>query len=252
MRAGLTVSCVLLLAMTARAPGADWYTGASNDKSGEKAAAPGVAIDVTFDGTTQNAFSGALIGTIAPFAPLSQSGLRLRIGGFGGGYAYASAEQGATRTIDGAFQQGAAMVGYEWVSQHAEIAGYIGAEIAHNGITPNDPSNTVKGTRGGARIGAEFYANPTDDTMMSGVASYASDHNAYYARGKLGVAIFDKVFLGPEALALGDDFFHQWRLGAHVSGLQLGAAQFGVSGGYLRDQVRGSGAYGIIESRLSF
>jgi len=51
---------------------------------------------------------------------------------------------------------------------------------------------------------------------------------------------------------LGDNFFHQWRVGAHVSGIKLGMVQLGVSGGFLSDQVRGTGGYGILETRFSF
>jgi len=51
---------------------------------------------------------------------------------------------------------------------------------------------------------------------------------------------------------LGDNFFHQWRVGAHVSGIKLGMVQLGVSGGFLSDQVRGTGGYGILETSSHF
>ena len=42
------------------------------------------------------------------------------------------------------------------------------------------------------------------------------------------------------------------RFGLHITGFRFGALQFGVSGGYVSDKVRGSGGYGIIDARVLF
>ncbi|MFY9628371.1 MAG: cellulose biosynthesis protein BcsS [Methylocystis sp.] len=236
--------------MTARAPAADWYTGVQGDASA-KPAAPTVAIDMALDATTQNALAGALIGTIAPFAPLEESGMRLRVSGILGKYDYIASEAGLGR-INGTLEQGSFMVGYEYVTKQATVAGYIGGEVSHTGITPNDPNNTVKGTYAGLKVGADLYIRPTEATMIAGVVAYSTVNNAYYGRLKFGLAVVNQIYVGPEILVLGDNFFHQWRVGAHVSGIKLGMVQLGVSGGFLSDQVRGTGGYGILETRFSF
>jgi hypothetical protein len=64
--------------------------------------------------------------------------------------------------------------------------------------------------------------------------------------------VAQNVFIGPEALFLGDDLYRQWRTGLHLSGVTLGALQLGISGGYLKDETRGSGAYGILDARMVF
>ncbi len=238
-----------LAASVAAADAADWYTGAYDPQA--QKAQPTVAIDVSFDGSSQNAFSGALIGTIAPFSPLVENGLRLRLGGFGGVYQYVPSEV-YLGNIHGEFQQGEMLVGYEWISRQMQFGLFGGVEISHDGITPNDPNNTVKGTHGGLKIGADFYASPTELWMASAIASYSTDHNAYYSRFKFGFALAPGLFAGPEALALGDDFFHQFRVGAHLSGLRVGNVQLGVSGGFLDDEVRGAGAYGLLDTRFTF
>jgi hypothetical protein len=247
MRVELPLSFALLMAMATGASATDWYTGAPGD--GAAKAAPTVAIDMAIDVTSQNALSGALIGTIAPFAPLDQTGMRVRLSGVAGKYDYTSTDLGV---INGVLEQGAFLVGYEWVSRQIKVAGFVGVEAAHNSITPNDPNNSVKGTYGGFKVGVDFYSNPTDATMLSSIATFSTNHDAYYGRAKFGVAIANQLYVGPEALLLGDDFFHQWRVGAHASGFQIGPIQAGVSGGYLYDYVRGGGGYGILETRVSF
>jgi len=247
MRGELPLSFALLMAMAAAASATDWYTGAPADTSVKTA--PTVAIDMAVDATSQNALAGALIGTIAPFAPLDQSGIRVRLSGVAGKYDYTTSDLGV---IDGVFQQGALLVGYEWVSPQIKVAGLVGGEVVHNSITPNDPNNPVKGTTGGFKVGVDFYCNPTDATMLSGVATFSTNHDAYYGRAKFGVAVGDQLYVGPEAMLLGDDFFHQWRIGGHTSGFRIGPIQAGVSGGYLYDYVRGSGGYGILETRVTF
>jgi hypothetical protein len=249
MRAWIGFS-LALAAMTCDATAADWYTGVPTDGPAKKAM-PGVAIDVAVDGTSQRALSGALIGTIAPFASLDESGMRLRLNGLGGAYTYVASSAILGR-IHGVQEQGGFLAGYEWVAPQAKVAGYAGAEVTHNSLSPVDPNNSVKGTRGGFKLGAEFYVTPTEQTMLSGVGAYSTNHNAYYGRFKFGMAVADHVYMGPEALALGDDYFQQFRVGSHLSGVKFGAAQFGVSGGFVHDRVRGGGAYGILDTRVTF
>ena len=248
MRAWIGFTLAFAMATTLEARAADWYTGVPTDGP-EKPTRPTVAIDMAIDGTSQSALSGALIATIAPFAPLDESGFRFRASGLGGKYSYTSTTVGQ---VNGTLAEGSALLGYEWVSKKVDVAVYGGADIMDTSISPNDPNNTVKGMHAGFKIGADMYATPTDTTMVSGVLYYSTNHNAYYGRLKFGMAFADHVYVGPEVLALGDSFFQQFRVGAHVSGFKLGDVQFGVSGGYLHDKVRGSGAYGILESRVTF
>ncbi|QGM47630.1 cellulose biosynthesis protein BcsS [Methylocystis heyeri] len=248
MRVCLAISSAIVLATTAPAPAVDWYTGAPGDAVTQRTA-PTVAIDTAVDITSQNGLAVAMIGTIAPFTPMDESGFRLRIAALGGKYNYTSTDYGL---INGALAQGSFAVGYEFVSRQLTIGGYVGPEISYNGINPNDPNNTVKGTWVGVKVGLDFYATPTEATMVSGVGAFETVHNAYYGRLKLGLAIVNQVYAGPEFLALGDNFFHQWRVGGHLSGFKFGMVQLGVSGGYLFDYVRGPGAYGILESRVAF
>ena len=250
MRAWTILSFAVAMAMGCEARAADWYTGVPTDGPSTPPS-PRVAVDVSLDATSQRGFSAAMIGTIAPFAPLDHSGMRLRVAGLGGVYNYVSSTPGLGR-VYGAMESGSFMAGYEWVTNRASIAVFGGVEIVNSSLSPNDPANTVKGLRGGAKLGVDFYVTPTDLTMISGVVSYSSNHNSYYGRLKFGMAVNNHVYVGPEVVALGDDYFQQWRIGGHVTGLQFGVLQLGASVGFLNDRVRGAGVYGSVDSRLTF
>jgi hypothetical protein len=227
---------------------ADWYTGAPNDGP-PSPKAPRAAIDIALDGTSQAAFSAAVIGTIAPFTPLDRTGFRLRGSGIVGSYVYDSAIVG---TVHGNLIGGAFLMGYEWVSKRATVGVYAGGEGVNNAISPNDPNNQAKGTSVGLKLLTDFYVRPTDETMISGVFSYSTNFNSYYGRLKFGMAFSDRIYVGPEIGTLGDNFFQQWRIGGHVTGVQLGMLQFGAALGFLNDRVRGSGLYGTVDSRVTF
>lgn len=243
------VAAALVLAGSARA--ADWYTGVPSDGPPE-ARPPRITIDIAVDGTSQRAVSGALIGTIAPFAPMDRSGMRVRMSVLGGSYVYTPSMPFLLGNIHGALINGAFMLGYEWVSRRATVGAYAGVEAMHTSISPNDPNNSVKGGRAGAKLALDFYVTPTDDTMIAGVASYSTNFNSYYGRLKFGMAIADRIYIGPEVAGLGDNFFQQWRIGGHVSGLRFGLLQFGAAVGFLNDRVRGGGVYGTLDTRVAF
>jgi len=251
MRSRFVLAFSIVCATAGELHAADWYTGVPTDGP-VKPAAPTVVIDFAVDGTSQAAVSGALIATIAPFAPLDRSGMRLRVAGLGGIYNYFAAPPAGPGRVNGQLEQGAVMAGYEWVWKKMTIAAYGGLEARNSSISPNDPQNRVKGMTVGLKVGVDFYVTPTDTTMVSGVASYSTNFNSYYGRLKFGMAFADNLYVGPEAIALGDDFFQQWRVGAHVSGVKFGVVRMGLSGGYLSDRVRGAGLYGIFESRVMF
>lgn len=255
----------LAIAMaTPTAHAADWYTGVPAVVV--VAPAPIATLDASIDGASQGSLTGALIGKIAPFDSLAESGPRLRASVVAGTYAYDATDLIAYVPVGGQFipttsgygrvrgtlADGSFMAGYEQVTQNAALAAYLGVGVASNSLSVYDPGNPVRGARVGVKIGFEAFFLPSETTMVSAIAYYSTSYNSYYSRLKFGLALAPFVYAGPEMLALGDDYFSQWRLGAHVSGLRFGVLQMGVSGGYLQDRVRGSGAYGILDTRLAF
>ena len=244
----------LLLAGLVAAPAAfaaDWYTGAPVTGVAAPAAAQfGMAIDAAATADTLGSKYGTLIGTIAPFTALQESGFRLRLGAVLGQYTYVGSA-GVGR-VKGTQEDGSFMVGYEWVSRRLTVAAYVGADYNNNKLDKTDPANTAAGSAAGVKVAVDFNYRPTDFVMLSGVGSYSTAHNSYYVRVKGGYALAPELYVGPEAIMLGDDFFRQWRVGGHITGARVGLLQFGVSAGFLVDKVRGTGAYGILDARLAF
>lgn len=238
--------CAASLAPGAGARAADWYTG--NPEDGPRG--PRAAIDIAVDGTSQSAFSAAVIGTIAPFTPADRTGWRLRASGLVGAYSYESDTVGWVR---GNLTGGSLLMGHEWLFRRGSVAVYGGADVMRNSISPNDPKNQAKGVSVGFKLAADFYVNPTPATLVAGVVSYSTNFNSYYSRLKFGLAAFGpRIYVGPEVGALGDNFFQQWRVGGHVTGMRYGLMQFGAALGFLSDRVRGAGLYTTVDSRVTF
>ena len=249
MRTGIcvfavTVTCTLASPALAQ----EWYTGA-RERAPE--ANYGAAIDASLSATTRGTVHGGVIGTIAPFNKLDESGVRLRLGGIAGSYTYTSTSPGVGN-VKGSESSGSLMAGYEWVTKNATFAIYLGGEAQNRTLSKPDPSNSVVGAAYGFKTSVDFYMNPTSYTMASGNITYSTVNNAYYTRFKVGMAVTERIFIGPELLFLGDNFYGQWRAGAHVTGAKFGPMQLGLSGGYVNDRRGGPGGYGILDARLTF
>ena len=239
--------CVVPFAVPVPSFAADWYTGAKTEKPTDDWI---VSVDASTDITTQNSVFGDVVVTAAPVGTLNESGLRVRADGLGGRYSYVSTV--SNQTVRGTQASGAALVGYEWVAPSMVFAAYIGADIRNNTLSIADAQNSVVGTSVGAKGQLEFYAKPSLRTMVSANASYATNKEAYFARLRGGYVIGPDLYVGPEFVALGDAFFNQERIGAHLTGLRAGPLRFAFAAGYLHDRVRGSGGYATVDARVGF
>ena len=239
--------CVLAILLSLPAAAADWYTGAKPQPAGDDWI---VSVDASTDITTQSSYFGDVLVTAAPIGTLSESGLRARVDVLGGRYSYFSND--ANTTVHGSQESGSALLGYEWVSPSMSFAAYLGADVRNNKLSIADPENPVVGTSFGAKVQGEFYVKPSAMTMIAANASYATNKTAYFARLRGGYLIGPDLYIGPEFVALGDAFFDQQRIGAHLTGLAAGPLRFAFAAGYLYDRVRGSGGYGTFDARVGF
>ncbi|SFV06922.1 Cellulose biosynthesis protein BcsS [Methylobacterium sp. 174MFSha1.1] len=226
---------------------ADWYTGVEREVDRDEWI---VAVDAGSTVTTNNSAFGSLTATIAPVDTLLQSGLRVRLQGVAGTYSYPGAA--VRQTVTGVQQEGTVLLGYEWIWQQAALAGYIGMNVRSNELSILDPGNPVVGTGLGVKVAADFYANPTENTLVAVNASYSTLFNAYYARFRAGFAVAPGVFIGPEGTLLGDNFFNGWRAGGHVTGFAVGPMKFSFGAGYSYDRVRKGGYYTSVDGRIAF
>lgn len=249
MRYKLLTGAFVLVTAGTPAAATDWYTGAPNSAQ-PKSYNPVASVDLSLAAAHASRHA-VVLGTIGPFGGLEQTGLRIRLGGMMGVYVYDASTPGVGR-VRGDQIGGMALVGHEWVVDRTKFSVYGGLDVIETKLDRIDPKNDTPGTVFGFRGVIDFYSRPTATTMVTGTFSLSSANTAYYARLKAGYAVFDQVFLGPEVLALGDAFYRQVRAGLHLSGLKLGPVEFGLSGGYAYDRMRGGGAYGLLDVRMTF
>jgi Cellulose biosynthesis protein BcsS len=209
-----------------------------------------VAIDVSGTATSNSTDFVYGAATFALGGTLQQSGLRLRLEGLGGTYGF---EQGPSNTTaTGKQYEGGALVGYQQVWNWGSLGAYIGANARENTVPSTDSTNSALGTRVGFKAAADAYLLPAPATMISAYGSYSTAYDAYYARLRAGYSFFGFGYLGPEVAVLGDDFYQETRFGAHLTAMQLGAVQVGVSGGYVWERAYKDGYYGALELRTGF
>ncbi|NEU11890.1 cellulose biosynthesis protein BcsS [Methylobacterium sp. BTF04] len=238
---------VLSVGIADTASAADWYTGAEPVVLEENWT---TAVDASVAVTSNSSAFGSVTGTMATEGTLLESGPRIRVEGVAGTYSYPGRDVG--KRVTGYQQEGALSGGYEWIWRDAALAGFIGFNVRSNQLSIVDPGNPVVGTGVGAKVAANFYARPTENTMFSAYGSYSTQFNAYYARVRLGYMVADGVYVGPEALFLGDNFFNQYRIGGHVTGFSFGPIKMAVGVGYVKDRIQGSGYYSTVEARTAF
>ena len=126
---------------------------------------------------------------------------------------------------------------------NADIAVFAGLDIWHHRLTPNDPDNAARGTHAGLRHGEDFWWEPTTGTMIHAGLSFSTIGTGYWTRLAYGWRTFS---LCPEALALGDETYQQWRVGAHVTALRTGPFEWFAGAGYVSDSDHRSGIYGRV------
>ena len=206
-----------------------------------------------FDAATIKSYTGYVGATFAPYANLDTSGFRFSVFGATGVYQYPTTIGTASR-VKGTYELADFLVGYGFNRDAFSAKLQIGLDVQNHDLSPFDPNNPVHGTSVGPKIQGDFYANPTERSMLFGVASYTTVFRSYYAEFKAGYDFFSvkELYFGPQVIAEGNERYDQWRVGAHLTGLKFGKGEFGLAGGYLNDSQSGTGAYGMATFDITF
>jgi opacity protein-like surface antigen len=194
-----------------------------------------------------DAWGGALI---APWQDIDTSGARVWIFAGGGGYKY----YGSGTAFHGIYESGDILAGYGFESDNYSINLLGGLNAINDMVTPYDPDNPVQGTEGGFKVRADAYTTPTPQTMTYSEAEYSTAFQTYYLNQKIGYDVTNgqDIYFGPQATLFGDQHFRQWRIGAHLSNLQIDKVEIDLSAGYADDSVVGRGAYSTVEVSRDF
>lgn len=97
----------------------------------------------------------------------------------------------------------------------------------------------------GGRIAADLWWEPSREWMVTASASATTIDSGVTGRLAMGWRL-PFGWVGPETLASHDIYNTQYRAGAHISGVKLGALEWSVAGGYAIDTYRRNGPYGRV------
>jgi Cellulose biosynthesis protein BcsS len=182
------------------------------------------------------------------------SGFRLALFGLYGKYQYDNDDPTAPQTFKARFGSADILGGYStvWDSGSATLA--IGANYQNHDVSPFDPNNPVQGGLWGVKVQGDFYVNPTQQTLVSGIASYSTAFHTYYSILKFGYDFFGKeFFIGPEFVALGNERTDQQRVGIHITDIHVAnRVSLSISGGWLHERGEPDGAYSTATIDFTF
>ena len=122
-----------------------------------------------------------------------------------------------------------ALLGYQWVRDGIVVAAFAGPEIDIEQLSDRAVPR-VRDPHAGARVHGEIWAHPTANTLLTATVIAGTARTAHlWGRASAGYALWDRVFVGPEAAVYATDTYRELRLGGHVTGLTFGALRLPLS-----------------------
>jgi hypothetical protein len=79
--------------------------------------------------------------------------------------------------------------------------------------------------------------------MVAANASVSTIGPSYWTRIATGLRLFDSIWIGPEAQALGGPHYDQFRIGIHATALKTGDFEWSAGAGFACDDDHRSGFY---------
>ena len=199
---------------------------------------------------TSNSVFGYFGGVWAPGRDVTQQGLRLKVLGGTGGYDYTTTLPGLTgaSSVGGDVDLLQLMAGYQWQHGNWTMKTYLGFAVEDHDLKPNDPANSVRGSKAGAIGQVEIWRNLGASAFVSIDASYSTVFESYFAQGRLGKRISKRISFGVEGAALGNEEYESGRGGGFMR-LHLGQVDLtlsgGISGNHYGDDTGGYGSLGF-------
>lgn len=175
---------------------------------------------------------------------LDRPGFTLKLLLGAGLYRYVSGELGDL-PVFGYQALGFALPGWRFQRDRVTFTLFAGVDVQHHRFFPDDPSNSLRGTRVGIRGGFDLWFEPKPHTMISLDLSVSSVGPSYSARLALGWRLADIVYVGPEmgGFAHGDTY-NQVRFGLHVTGVKVNDLECSVAFGWAFDNSDRDSLYG--------
>jgi len=158
--------------------------------------------------------------TMAPFGSVTEDGFRLRTSGGYSSYTYAGQRLAGAGSqlfkFHGTASFADLLLGYHQQLGPVTLKLYGGATATQNAIDPADPEAQVQGTDIGGKALLESWWTIGEHSWTSLDLSYASLHQDYAGRLRLGWRLLPALSLGIEAGAAGNVDGDQGRGGGFV------------------------------------
>lgn len=144
---------------------------------------------------------------------LDKDGFMLRTMGSAGIFDY---NNSGTPT-DGKYLQGDIMLGYQVVRNATTLGIYIGADYQDYDLSPDDPTNQLRGSKTGFKAAVDygFERYKVTPYHLAVRGSYSTAFDTYYALARVGHNLGDRVY-GIEGMLLGDDSGDAQRIGGYA------------------------------------
>jgi hypothetical protein len=172
-----------------------------------------------------------------------QEGFVLKLSSGAGSYRYHSDDLAID--VKGRILSFSLLPGWRFQHDHLSITAFAGIDYQRHDLTPVDVTSKLLGPYTGIRGALEIWYEPDDTMMVAGDLSATSIGPSYSGRAAVGWRMFDRFYFGPEVAAFAfDGNYRQYRVGAHVTALKIGAIEWSASAGWSRDTDNRDGFYG--------
>ena len=201
-------------------------------------------------GVTSNSYFSYSGGVWAFGHNVTEAGLRVKALTGYGGYDYVGTLPGFTGSVafDGRVTLAQFLLGYLWRRGDWTVKTYAGIGFENHDISPNDPANSVNGNELGLIGQVEVWRNLGEKSWVSADASYGDVFGSYWGQLRLGHRIANRISVGIEGAALGNDEYDSGRGGGflryHLGKIDL-TVSGGVSGDYYAQNTGGYAALGF-------
>jgi hypothetical protein len=151
----------------------------------------------------------------------------------------------ADEAVVGAQAIAFALPGWRFQKDRTTFSVFAGADMQHHHLMPDDPANSLRGTKLGIRGGFDLWYQHNPDMMIGADVSVSTVGPSYSARLALGWRIPESLYIGPEAsgFANGNEY-RQLRVGLHITGARMDDLEWTIGLGWAFDSDERSGLYG--------
>jgi hypothetical protein len=178
--------------------------------------------------------------TVAPFADIQEDGVRLRVVGGYGAYRYAGPRAvGVSSQIvhfKGTVSFSDALVGYQKQLGPVTVKAFAGLTTAQYHVAPDDPETTIRGPGVGGKAALETWWNIADRAWSSVDVSWATLHDSYAARARLGWRFLPALSAGLEVAGAGNREVDTVRAGGFLR-YEWTTGELSASGGLSNDRL---------------